>query len=77
MTKTNGMTRMLNRLHVAGWSALVVVSLAGCDQLLKQTAPSRVNADGLEVPANAKLLVDGARAASDVPCKPTSPVPGS
>jgi hypothetical protein len=54
---------MLNRLHVAGWSALVVVSLAGCDQLLKQTAPSRVNADGLEVPANAKLLVDGARAA--------------
>jgi hypothetical protein len=53
----------MSRITVAAWSALVVVSLAGCDDLLKQTAPSRVNADGLAVPANAKLLVDGARAA--------------
>lgn len=63
MTTINGVTRMLNRLNITAWSALVVLSLAGCDELLKQTAPSRVNADGLEVPANAKLLVDGARAA--------------
>lgn len=53
----------MHRLTQAACAALLTVSLAGCDELLKQTAPSRVNADGLPVPANAKLLVDGARAA--------------
>jgi hypothetical protein len=53
----------MHRLTQAACAALLTVSLAGCDALLKQTAPSRVNADGLAVPANAKLLVDGARAA--------------
>ena len=53
----------MHRLSQAACAALLTFSLAGCDALLKQTAPSRVNADGLAVPANAKLLVDGARAA--------------
>jgi hypothetical protein len=53
----------MHRVTQAACAALLTVTLAGCDELLKQTAPSRVNADGLEVPANAKLLVDGARAA--------------
>ena len=53
----------MHRITQAAIAALLTVTLAGCDALLKQTAPSRVNADGLEVPANAKLLVDGARAA--------------
>ena len=54
---------VFSRIHAALGPALLVLALAGCDSLLKQTAPSRVNADGLKVPANAKLLVDGARAA--------------
>jgi len=53
----------MTRLTQAAAAVLLTLSLAGCDQLLKQTAPSRVNADGLAVPANATLLVDGARAA--------------
>ncbi len=53
----------MSRLTGAAAAALLTLSLAGCDQLLKQTAPSRVNAEGLKIPANAKLLVDGARAA--------------
>jgi hypothetical protein len=53
----------MTRLTQAAAAALLTLTLAGCDELLKQTAPSRVNADGLAVPANAKLLVDGARAA--------------
>jgi hypothetical protein len=53
----------MTRLTQAAAAALLTITLAGCDELLKQTAPSRVNADGLAVPANAKLLVDGARAA--------------
>lgn len=53
----------MSRLTMAASAAVLTLSLAGCDQLLQQTAPSRVNADGLKVPANAKLLVDGARAA--------------
>src|SRR5688572_3200519 len=61
MTTTRGVS--MHRLTQAACAALLTVSLAGCDALLKQTAPSRVNADGLAVPANAKLLVDGARAA--------------
>jgi len=51
------------RVTMAACSVLLTLSLAGCGDLLKQTAPSRVNADGLAIPANAKLLVDGARAA--------------
>src|SRR5262245_3465942 len=62
MTTTRGVPTM-HRITQAACAALLTVTLAGCDALLKQTAPSRVNADGLEVPANAKLLVDGARAA--------------
>jgi len=54
---------VFSRVHAALGPVLLVLALAGCDSLLKQTAPSRVNADGLKVPANAKLLVDGARAA--------------
>lgn len=53
----------MSRVTQAAAAALLTLSLAGCDELLKQTAPSRVNADGLAVPSNAKLLVDGARAA--------------
>jgi hypothetical protein len=53
----------MTRLNQAAWAAVLTLGLTGCDELLKQTAPSRVNADGLEVPANAKLPVDGARAA--------------
>ena len=62
MTTTQG-TPIMSRVTLAVSTALVTLFLTGCDELLKQTAPSRVNADGLEVPANAKLLVDGARAA--------------
>lgn len=47
----------------AAAAALLTLGLAGCDNLLEQTAPSRVLASGLNTPANAKLLVDGARAA--------------
>jgi hypothetical protein len=53
----------MSRVTAAACAALLTITLAGCAELLKQTAPSRVNADGLAVPANAKLLVDGARAA--------------
>jgi hypothetical protein len=53
----------MSRVTAAACSVLLAIALTGCDDLLKQTAPSRVNADGLAVPANAKLLVDGARAA--------------
>ena len=62
MITTRGVPNM-HRITQAACAVLLTATLAGCDQLLKQTAPSRVNADGLEVPANAKLLVDGARAA--------------
>jgi hypothetical protein len=47
----------------AGLAGLSLAALAGCDQLLEVQAPSRVQADSLKIPANAKLLVDGARAA--------------
>jgi len=47
----------------AGLVGLSLPGLAGCDKLLEVQAPSRVQADSLKVPANAKLLVDGARAA--------------
>ena len=53
----------MSRVTAAACSVLLTFALTGCDDLLKQTAPSRVNAEGLKVPANAKLLVDGARAA--------------
>jgi hypothetical protein len=46
-----------------GLVGLPFLSLAGCDKLLDVQAPSRVLADSLKIPANAKLLVDGARAA--------------
>lgn len=42
---------------------LLAAGLAGCSDLLEQSAPSRVLADDLLTPASAKLLVDGARAA--------------
>ncbi|HET9512435.1 MAG TPA: RagB/SusD family nutrient uptake outer membrane protein [Gemmatimonadales bacterium] len=42
---------------------LVAAGLTGCANLLEQTAPSRVLEETLLVPANSKLLVDGARAA--------------
>jgi hypothetical protein len=42
---------------------LAAVSLVGCTNLLEQNAPSRVLEEDLLTPANAKLLVDGARAA--------------
>lgn len=42
---------------------LAGVSLAGCADLLEQNAPSRVLEEDLQDPSDAKLLVDGARAA--------------
>jgi len=42
---------------------LLAAVLAGCSGLLEQTAPSRVQEETLLTPSNAKLLVDGARAA--------------
>jgi hypothetical protein len=41
----------------------LVAGLAGCGQLLDQSAPSRVLEETLQGPAAAKLIVDGARAA--------------
>jgi hypothetical protein len=54
---------MLRGALAAGVLGLPLAGLAACDKLLDVQAPSRVLADSLKVPANAKLLVDGARAA--------------
>jgi starch-binding outer membrane protein, SusD/RagB family len=42
---------------------LALLSLAACQDLLEVTSPSRVLDENLKRPANAKLMVDGARAA--------------
>src|SRR6058998_255457 len=42
---------------------LLLLGSAGCERLLEVQAPSQVQDDNLHKPANAKLLVDGSRAA--------------
>src|SRR5213083_414673 len=42
---------------------LLLLGTAGCERLLEVQAPSQVQDDNLHKPANAKLLVDGSRAA--------------
>ena len=60
MNRTNGASTM--GILKTGAAVALTLALAGCSGLLEQTAPSRVLADNLTTPANAKLLVDGARA---------------
>jgi len=44
-------------------SIVALASLSACDNLLEVEAPGRIVADSLRVPANARLMVEGARAA--------------
>ena len=50
-------------IAAAGVLGLPLAGVAGCHELLDVQAPSRVLADSLNQSANAKLFVDGARAA--------------
>jgi hypothetical protein len=60
MNRTIGASTM--GILKTGAAVALTLALAGCSNLLEQTAPSRVLADNLTTPTNAKLLVDGARA---------------